>query len=328
MSFKSIVNQTKEKWKVYFSNINWRNTLIFLMFFVLAATFWMMLFFQKDIEINYKIPIKYVNIPNDVVFDTALPEVIDTRLADKGSELIRYSLFRKDSIIVDVAEYQNSRIHNLQGTELMQLINQKLQKTSLLKTYYPVNISLSVSKLESKKVNVLFNGEIATGRSNLIPDDYQLEPHQVTVYGSAQQLAEVNEVQTIHTTLNNLKATSQFELELQPIEGLKFSPEIVDIYIPILEYTERKVEIPITVKNVPSNIDVKFFPSNIEVSFSVTLEEYRRISEDDFAIELNYNSFYDNENGRTTVELTKAPATIKNSKLSPTEIDFLLEKNN
>lgn len=328
MRFTENVSQIKEKWKVYFSNVNWRNTLMFLLFLVLAAAFWMMLFFQKDIEINYRIPVKYINVPEDVVFDAALPEIIETRLADKGSELIRYSLFPKDSIVVDVSEYLNNRIHNLQGTELMQLINQKLQKSSILKTYYPVNISLSVSKLESKKIDVIFDGEISTGRSNLIPEEYELDPHQVTVYGSAQQLAEINEIHTKHTALTNLKATSQFELKLATIEGLKFSPEVVDIYIPILEYTERKFDIPVTVTNIPSNIDVKFFPSNIEVSFSVTLDDYKKISEDDFEIELNYYTFFNNENGRTTVELTQAPTSIKNSKLSPSEIDFLLEKNN
>ncbi len=328
MGFKSILNQITGKSKVYFSNINWRNTLLFLSFLVLAAIFWLMLFFQEDIEINYKIPIKYTNIPDDVVFDTALPESIDTRLADKGSELFRYALYWNDSIIVDVAEYHNNRIHNLQGTELMQLINQKLQKTSTLKTYYPVNISLNVSKLESKKIDVVFDGEISTGRSNLIPDEYEIEPRQVTAYGSAQQLAEIDEVLTVHTVLNNLKATSQFEIELAAVEGIKLSPNVVDIFIPVLEYTERKFEIPVTVTNTPSNIDVKFFPSNIEVSFSVTLEDYKKISEEDFSIELDYKSFYQNENGRTAVELTLSPASIKNPKLSPSEIDFLLEKNN
>ena len=328
MGFKSTFKQITEQGTVYFSNINWRSTLLFLMFFVLAAIFWMMLFFQKDVEINYKIPIKYINIPEDVVFDSALPESIDTRLADKGSELLGYMLFGNDSIVIDVAEYHNNRIHNLQGTELMQLINQKLQKSSTLKTYYPVNISLNVSKLESKKVDVVFDGEITTGRTNLIPDEYEIEPRQITVYGSAEQLSEIHEVQTKHTVLSNLKATSQFEVELAPIEGLRLSPKVVDLFIPVLEYTERKFDVPVTVKNTPANLDVKFFPSNIEVSFSVTLEDYKKISEEDFAIELDYNSFYQNENGRATLELTQSPASIKNPKLSPTEIDFLLEKNN
>ena len=109
---------------------------------------------------------------------------------------------------------------------------------------------------------------------------------------------------------------------------VKFVPKAVDIYIPINEYTERKFEIPITVINVPGGIDVKFFPSSTDVSFSVTLEDYKRISQDDFAIVLDYNSFYKNENGRVELSLTTEPESIRNAKLSTQSVEFLLEKGN
>ncbi|MEA4950801.1 MAG: hypothetical protein VB068_14335, partial [Petrimonas sp.] len=73
------------------------------------------------------------------------------------------------------------------------------------------------------------------------------------------------------------------------------------------------------------NIDVKFFPSQTEVSFSVTLEEYKKIAPEDFEVELDYKKFFKNETGRVDLELSKSPPAIRNVKLSPSSIEFLLE---
>lgn len=326
MALTSFLNHVTPAIKAYFSKIHWRNTLLFLLFLVVAFIFWMMLFFQNDIEANYKIPVKYSNIPEDVVFEHSLPSQIEIRVNDKGSEIFRYAFLLKDSIDVDIEKYRSEHLNNLQGTELKELIRQKLFKSTTLTAYYPANISLVTSKLQQKTVDVVFDGEISTGRSNLVVAEYNFEPQTVTVYGSQAQLDEIENASTVYTQFNNLKATSQFQIKLKAIDGVKFIPDQVEIYIPVLEYTERRFEIPITTRNVPAGIDVKFFPSHTEVSFSVTLEEYRKISQEDFKIELNYNEFHKNENGRVNLELTANPSSIRNIQLSPSSVEFLLEK--
>lgn len=309
----------------FFSNVNWKNTLVFLGFLVLAFIFWLMLFFQRDIEATYRLPLKYTNIPHDVVFDNPLPANIEVRLGDKGSEIFRYTFFLNDSIEIDIAKYKEESVNNLQGSELTQLIRTQLSQSTDLRAYYPVNISLATSRLEKKELNVVFDGVISTSRSNLIADSATFIPETVTAYGSKTQLAELSAATTEYTLFNNLKATSQLIVRINPVAGVKFVPEQVEIYIPVLEFTERKFEVPITVRNTPDNIDVKFFPSQTEVSFSVTLEEYKKIAPEDFKVELDYRKFHNNENGRVELDLTQSPPVIRNVKLSPSSVEFLLE---
>ncbi|MDO5664773.1 MAG: YbbR-like domain-containing protein [Bacteroidia bacterium] len=320
---------TKDKWipkiRSFFSNLNWKNILLFFGFFILAFIFWLMLFFQRDIEATYKIPLRYTNIPDDVVFNTSLPNDIEIRLADKGSEIFRYTFTLKDSIEIDIAKYKEDRINNLQGTELTQLIRAQLSQSTNLKAYYPINISLATSKLQKKELKVVFDGVISTSRNNLVTDSATFLPKTVTAYGSQSQLAEISTAVTEYTLFNNLKATSQLKVKIMPVSGIKFIPDEVEIYISVLEYTERKFEVPITVRNVPDNIDVKFFPSQTEVSFSVTLEEYKKIIPEDFKVELDYRKFFKNENGRVDLELSENPSAIRNTKLSPSSVEFLLE---
>ncbi|HHT30415.1 MULTISPECIES: CdaR family protein [Petrimonas] len=325
MDLASIKDRWIEKIRDFFSRLNWKNIFLFVLFLILSFIFWLMLFFQRDIEATYKIPLKYTHIPDDEVFDVALPDDIEIRVADKGSEIFRYTFTLKDSIEIDIARYKEERIKNLQGSELMQLIREKLSQSTNLKAYYPVNISLATSKLQKKELKVVFDGVITTSRSNLVADSVTFLPATVTAYGSQNQLSEIQSAVTEYTLINNLKATSQLRVKLMPVNGVKFVPGEVDIYIPVMEYTERTFEVPVTARNVPSNIDVKFFPSQVEVSFSVTLDEYRKIAPEDFEVELDYLEFYKNGNGRVDLKLSKVPSTVRNVKLSPSSVEFLFE---
>lgn len=320
---------TKEKWtpkiKLFLSSLNWKNILLFFGFSIVAFIFWLMLFFQRDIEATYKIPLKYTNIPDDVVFDTSLPNDIEIRVADKGSEIFRYTFVLNDSVEIDIDKYKEERINNLQGTELTQLIRTQLSQSTNLKAYYPINISLATSKLQKKELKVVFDGVISTSRSNLVADSATFVPETVMAYGSQSQLSEISSAVTEYTLFNNLKATSQLKVKIMPVGGIKFVPNEVEIYIPVLEYTERKFEVPITVRNAPDDIDVKFFPSQTEVSFSVTLDEYKKIAPEDFEVQLDYKKFFKNENGRVDLELSENPSAIRNVKLSPSSVEFLLE---
>ena len=176
-----------------------------------------------------------------------------------------------------------------------------------------------------KELMLVFDCEITTNRAILVADSAVFIPESVTAYGSRQPLDQLDKAYTEYTLFKNLKATSQLPVTINPVEGVKFVPDHVDIYIPIEEYTERTFEVPITVVRMPKDLDVKFFPSRANVSFSVTLEEYKKIAQEDFEIELDYRKFHANEDGRVDLELTKTPASINNIRLSPSSVEFLFE---
>ena len=329
MNLKAFISEWIPKIKAYFSTFPWRNLFLFLAFMVLAFIFWLMLFFQKEnVEGTYRFPLKYTNIPENVVFDNVLPEYIDISVSDNGSEIFRLDISKKDSLEIYVVDLTRGGNTYLQGDQLRQLIRNKLSTSTNIRGYYPMNISLATSELESKTLYVMFDGEITTSRGNLVADSATFIPERVTAYGSGESLKRLESAKTEHTIFKNLNATSQLPIKINNVEGIRFSPSEVEIYIPIVEYTEHSFEIPITVSHVPNNLDVKFFPSRATVSFSVTLEEYRKIGPEDLSIELDYREFYRNEDGRVTLKLTNIPSSVVNPNISPSSVEFLFENKN
>lgn len=300
--------------------------LFFLLFMVLAFIFWLMLFFQKEnVEGTYRVPLKYTNVPEDVVFDNEPPAFIEVTVSDKGSEIFKLDVTRRDSLEIDVVTLTEGGITVLQGDQFRQLILSRLSPSSAIRGYFPMNISLATSKLESKQLTVVFDGETTTNRANLVVDSILFIPETVTAYGSKESLNQLDSAATEYTLFRNLKATSQLPIRINPIEGVKFSPDQVEAFISIKEYTERVFEIPIVATHLPRNLDVKFFPSRVTVTFSVTLEGYKEITPEDFEITLDYRTFHDNEDGRVAIELTNSPPIVVNPRLSPTSVEFLFE---
>ena len=213
----------------------------------------------------------------------------------------------------------------LQGNQLTQLIRTKLSVNTQLIGYAPATISLETAKLQSKTVPVVFDGEMRTSGGHLVVDSVSIIPNEVKIYGTGEQLRSISEVVTVYSVFENLKATSQLSAKLKSIEGVKINPNTVDLYIPILEFTERQYEIPITVSNQPADTDIKFFPSKVNVTFAVTLDDYKKIVPEDFEIKINYNDLKAKEGDQVELNLSKFPTSIKNPHISPGVVEFLFE---
>lgn len=321
----------KQKWvrliQTFFSGFNWRKSVSFLFFVLLALSFWMMLFFRKrSVEGVYRIPVQYTNVPEDIVFDRPLPDFIEVKLEDNGLQIFEYDVMPRDTIVIDVADAKRNEYKTIQGNQLIHLISQSLSNSSKLLSYYPAAISLASSKLQKKEVPIEFVGNVSTSGANFIVDTAKFIPATVTAYSSASKLEKISVAQTENTTFKNLKATSQMKVKLQDVEGVKFVPNEVEYYLVVHEFTEKDFEVPITCAHLPNGLNIKFFPSQVKVSFMVTLDEYRKISLEDFKIELDYNKFYQNTNGRVELELTHYPSSVKKTRLAQSSVEFLFEK--
>jgi hypothetical protein len=322
----AVFREWMPKVKDYFSTFPWKNMFSFLFFLLMAFIFWLMLFFQKEnVEGTYRFALKYTNIPEDVVFNNPLPQYIDISISDNGSEIFKLDITNKDSLEIDVTEIIEGGTTILQGEQFRQLLSSQFATSTRIGGYFPMTVSLATSKLESKELKVTFDGEITTSRANLVADSIIFIPTNVMAYGSKESLKNLNNAITQYTIFKNINATSQLPISIYPVDGVKFLPSEVDIYIPIVEYTEQSFEIPIKANHLPRNLDVKFFPSRATVSFSVTLDAYREITPEDFTIELDYRSFHENKDGRVELMITKKPSSIVDPKLSPTTVEFLFE---
>jgi len=307
----------------------WREALVFLAFVLLAFGFWMLQSLQQEYDINISIPVRYKNIPPDIAFTETLPEKITAHVRDKGTVLLNYTFGRLfASVEVDMKNTsEGNGIFQIESREIESDILKQLMASTQLISFEPQQISLSYSKRLHKSLPVVFHGDIQSEPGYSISGEILITPATVDVYSSSAVLDTLLEIKTVYTKINKVNKTVNRILQLQKIPGTEIEPGNISISIPIEQFTEKTLEIPVTFTGIPREYTIRAFPAEIKVNCLVPLSRFKEVTEEDFAIQIPYQSLKQYVSGNIPVELTQKPDWIQTITLSPGRIEFILEKN-
>jgi hypothetical protein len=317
-----------QKVRTFFKTISWKKILTFMFFVLLSSVFWMMQVYRQKYEATITIPVKYVNVPDSIVFEDELPATVYARIKDDGATLLRYYLIRRnDSLIVDVRDIiNNSQEKEIQGQNLEQLIRTKLFASTELISYSPSRMSYIYSLSHSKILSVIYNGSVTLDAGYMLDGDLTTTPDSVMVYGSRAMLDTLYYAYTVSDTLTHVKSRKSIKIKINPIPGVKFVPDEVELNISVDEFTLKKVEVPVECVNLPNNLNIKFFPSSVTVPFYVGLKRFDNITSDNFRITIDYDDIKDLKDVSIPVQITESPDYIRTQIPIPAEVEYVLEQ--
>ena len=325
-SFKS----TEEKAKVLIHRARWKETLVFFCFVLLSFGFWMLQSLQQEYEIEMTIPIRYKNVPDNIAFQDTIPQQVTIRIKDKGSVLLNYQLGQRflpiDVNLKRAAEHPNGK-EQLTPKSLENEVTKQLMATTQLMEITPTQIELRYSQRKEKQVPVVFQGEIETLPGFQVSDEIHLEPSSVTVYASQATLDTIHEVKTAKFDIRKGGKTFKRTLQLQPIAGANLAPNTVSVTIPIEEYADKTLEIPVQCMHVPEHYTVRMFPTHVKVNCSVPLSRFKELSEELFTIQVDFSELEQNTTGTEPVELVSKPEWVHSPHLIPGQIEFIIEQH-
>lgn len=315
--------------KAFLHRQRWKEALIFSCFVLLSFGFWLLQSLQQEYETVMSIPLRYNNVPEDIIFTNKVPQEISIRIKDKGSALLNYMIGQKfRSITIDMTGASKETGKFVVDKKKIEAeIQKQVLATTTLYSIEPQSFTLRYGMRESREFPVVFEGNIQTEKGFLVSSDIQISPSHVTVYASDSILNSIEEVKTAYTEIKNGKKSITRVVGLQPIEGTNFETNNVSVTIPIEEYTEKALSIPVEVTGVPANYKIRTFPQIVEVSCNIPISRFKELTEDMFAVEVPYAQLEENVSGTIEVQVTKKPDWVRYCHTAPTKIEFLLEQN-
>ncbi|MBD8388262.1 hypothetical protein [Dysgonomonas sp. BGC7] len=312
----------------FFKNLSWKKILTFLFFILLSSVFWMMQIYRQKFESTLSIPVKYVNVPDSIVFENELPTDVYVRIKDDGASLFKYYFTkRKDSLTVDVRDIiRNSSEKAIQGKNLEQFIRSKLLVTSELISYSPTRMSYEYVVLREKMLPVIYDGYINLATGHILDGDLATAPDSVKAYGSRAALDTLTYAYTTGDTLYNVSENNKIEVALKTVKGVRFVPNVVRLNVPAVIFIKKEVEVPVRCVNLPSNLDIRFFPSSVKIPFIVGKNRANEITANNFEITVDYNDLKDIKESSIPVRITESPDYIQTEQPIPSEVEFVLER--
>lgn len=316
-----------QKVKNFLLNGKNREFLIFLFFFFMAGCFWLLQTLNKDYEAEFTIPVRVKDVPNNIVITSEPSSELRVKLKDRGTVILNYILGR-DFFPVNLSfhdyKYENNHV-KISSFELEKKILSQLSVSTKILSVKPDTLDYIYSTGKSKKVPVVFRGKIIAARQYYISDTLY-RPDSVLVYAPARILDTITSAQTEKLYLDNISELATRRVNLKVIKGAKFIPNNIQLTFPVDIYTEKTFEVPLRGINFPANKALRTFPSKVQVTFQVGLSRYRKIKASDFIINVSYEDLLKVGSDKYTVKLKSAPAGVSQIRISPLQVDFLIEK--
>jgi len=324
-SFKSVL----EEINAFLHSQKWKEALIFLCFLLLAFGFWYLQSLQQEYEIEIAVPVKYKNVPPDITFTETLPEKISAQVKDKGTVLLNYSFGRKFvPIEINMKTISNTdSSFTITSKEIELDIQRQLVTTTSLIEFTPSRMDLKFSKRLQKDFPVSFDGIITPEPGFQLSGDIIIEPSYVTVYGGQQILDSLTSIKTTFTEIKKINTTTTQTVHLEKPATIAIAPQTVNITIPIEEFTEKVLEVPVICTDIPSEFTVRIFPAIVKVTCNIPLSRYKDLSADQFAISIPFTDLEQNTSGSISIQLSQKPDWIKSPTITPNKIEFILEQD-
>jgi YbbR domain-containing protein len=190
----------------------------------------------------------------------------------------------------------------------------------------PDTLFFSFDRIISKSVPVIPDIEVLTARQYSVKGSIQIKPDSVILTGPKHIIDTIAGVKTRFRRLSGVDETVSKSFFLKTSKEYSTSTKKVQLTIPVEQFTEAELRVPIKILNCPDSIDVKIFPDEVTIKCQVAVTDYSQFRQRPFEVILDLNKADLYSSDKIPVEIPNVPPFVNSLRVSPSEVDFLIEK--
>jgi hypothetical protein len=311
------------------STLTNRKVQIFILFLVLSSLIWLLIELSKSYTSSVNFKIEYNQIPTDKLFETKPVDEIKLAVKSPGFSLLKYKIrTKKIALNLSNLSVDGERYYILPNQQLSYLTSQLSGGVEIVEVFKDT-IFLYLGKNISKKVKLKPNVDLSFKHGYNLASDITIDPDSVLISGPKKLIDSINQIETVSKQLINVFENQSVNVGLVlPLnENFEASAKQVLYSANIDKFTEGKIEIPVTLINVPENIKVNPFPKQIELIYTVGLSNFNNITSNSFKVVFDYKQ-YEKDTLIQFLEPTILYQSnlISTLKLNPSKVEFLIKQ--
>jgi hypothetical protein len=300
----------------------------FISFLVASFLIWFLITFSKEYTTVITYAVNYKNIPQNKLLQETPINNIDITVKASGFKILR-SKFKNKKIQLEASKLKrkgHSKFYFLTKSQVTKIQKQLLFGVEL-KEISQDTIYLNLGVLTSKRVAIKPNLEINYHVGYDLLNEIKISPDSIVISGPEAQVKKIDYLELSELKLNDVKSNFLEEVSVLKLNNnFKYSAQKITISGNVDKFTEGKLQIPFTTKNLPKNINLTTLSEKVEVIFVVALSNFSKISEASFKVECDYLISEKNNLGHLIPKVILEPVFIKSVKIIPKKIDFLIQK--
>jgi hypothetical protein len=309
------------------TKIERKRILTLLTCLLMAIGAWLFLSLKNKYVYTAKTVLVYKNFPQKRAFHALQSDTVDLQVEGTGWQLLFARLRIKPQSIAISLEKLNSRNFILFSEQLYS-VNKQLESSQKIISVRPDTLYFDFSERTVKRVPVKLVSDFTFIKQYGISADIELVPEYVTLSGPEEELKKIKYWPTDTLKLKDLQRTAVSRVTMlgNRMKNVNIFPASAEVKVPVDEFTEKTLEIPVSVINNKEYYDIKLFPKKVKITFLVALSKYQTINENFMDAMVDIDDWKIRKHNQLRVTLSRFPDYCQLIKISPDKIDFIIEK--
>ena len=309
------------------SKLERRRLSLFFFCLVFAIGAWLFFALSNRYVYEARTLVKYANFPQNKAFHPLQSDTVNLQVEGTGWQLI-FSKLRINPQSVSVNLKDLTKRNYVTFSEQLGAVNRQLESDQKVISVQPDTLYFDFSTRSVKKVPVRVARDISFKDQYDISDKIQLKPEYVTVSGPFDDLVKIDVWDTEKLKLKEVNGTISANIPLKrPYKAnISIYPPVIEVKIPVDEFTEMSMEVPVKILKNKTYRNVKLLPDKVKITFMVALSNFPKIDRDSFQASVNFEDWVEKSYPQLPVKLTRIPEYCKIIRIEPQAIDFLVLK--
>lgn len=304
-----------------------RKISIFFTCLVLAVLTWLFFSLSNKYEYEVKTVVNFKNLPVNKAFNPLQSDTVLLTIQGTGWQLLftRLRIYPRD-VRVDLKSL-NKRNY-VTFTDQIRSINAYYSSEQRIISVQPDTLYFDFTTRKVKKVPVKLVTQLSFIKQFGQSAPIEVKPDSVTVTGPLEKLQKINfwETDTFSKKDISNSVTDKIALKASDAPNITIYPPLTELKIPVEEFTEKQLFVPIKVINNQQYYNVKLIPDKVKITFMVSLSDYEHTNEDDFDAVVDLNNWKNYDASMLPIKIVKKKPFARIRWILPSQVHFMIKK--
>jgi len=305
-----------------------RKAKVFLIFLFCSFLAWLVSKLSDKHTDRATFELVYNNIPDSLFFLGASKDNITITARGSGWQFLgsRFST-RKLSIDLIEMSYRGNKYFMTEPVYRKQ-IESKLPEAMTILQMDQDTLFFDFSSMISKKVPVRADVTIELAQNYLMYGDVQLSPDSVILRGPLQEIDTINEARTEALVLTDVTDSVNRTLHfLKPSDLIHavYEPQTVLLSATVFRFSEKIIQVPVEVANLPEGTQIRTFPNTVEVLCKASAERLKEVVPSDFRIIADLADIKE-DSPFLPLYLMQQPDSLPSVQMRQSQVEFILKR--
>lgn len=294
---------------------------------VIALVFWLITKLSYTYQDVTLVQLNY-DMPEERVFTFTPVHELEVTVNGTGWELLQLIFSRKKQVLTIPVAPNESRL--ITTSSWTSKVSKVLSQVRIL-NIQPETIRLKTELVAQKTVPIVLDHQVRLVPMHQLVDTFSIQPSSVEIKGPASVVRDIKSWETA-VFIPSKPISSNIDVWLALSDrantNVTLSVDKVHCTARVEELTEKKLSVPVSIRNAPDDLLLVLLPKTIEITAKVGLSDYDQLSASDFKAIADFSGVNLYEERSVKVALQFQPNYVSNVQFSPKKLDYIMRSKN